>query len=130
MTPPLIDQAVKRNSKAIQPKLPHIFSSHFIVDFGCVTKGTPRTRKFKMTNPSTQALTLRFDKLLLEAWGFKIEPDSVKKLPEGAEVELALTLQANKAVVVQVGVLVGFLAWLRAPSTLAGYLRCIVEKLT
>ena len=88
--------AVKRAKGAIQPPIPAIYSSNYVVDFGHVTKGTTRTRKFKMTNPSSQAVTLRFDKALLEAWGFKIDPEAVSKLPENGELEVTLTLQGNK----------------------------------
>ncbi len=38
----------------IQPPLPDLAAAHYVLDFGCVIKGTTKTRKFKLTNPSAQ----------------------------------------------------------------------------
>ena len=53
----------KREKGAIQPPIPSIFAANYIVDFGYVTKGTTRNRKFRMTNPGSQAVTLKFEKV-------------------------------------------------------------------
>lgn len=83
-----------------QPPVPALYSAHYVLDFGCVTKGTTRTRKFRMANPSSQSVTLRFDKALLEAWCFKADPEAISKLPGAPEcglVDVTFTLQANKS---------------------------------
>ena len=87
---------IKRDKRAVQPPIPKLYASNYVVDFGCVTKGMTRARKFRMANPGSQAATLRFDKALLEAWGFKVDPEAVSKLPERGELEVTLTLLANK----------------------------------
>lgn len=38
----------------VAPKLPELVSGHYLLDFGCVTKGVNKSRKVKMTNMSTQ----------------------------------------------------------------------------
>ena len=45
-----------------------------------------------------QAVTLRFDKALLETWCFKTDPEAISKLPGAPEfgsVEVTFTLQAS-----------------------------------
>lgn len=38
----------------VPPKLPALVSGHYLLDFGCVTKGINKSRKVKLTNMSTQ----------------------------------------------------------------------------
>jgi hypothetical protein len=38
----------------VPPKLPELVSGHYLLDFGCVTKGINKSRKVKMTNLSPQ----------------------------------------------------------------------------
>lgn len=41
----------------VAPKLPDLVSGHYLLDFGCVTKGTSKSRKVKLTNMSSQQVT-------------------------------------------------------------------------
>lgn len=41
------------------PKIPELVSGHYVLDFGCVTKGINKSRKVKMTNMSTQQVRER-----------------------------------------------------------------------
>lgn len=95
--PPTAQTAKKTGRVLLQPPLPPLFSSSYVVDFGYVTRGQARTRKFKMVNPTPETVTMRFDKPLLESWGFKVSPEAVSKLPTDGSVEVALTLEANKS---------------------------------
>ncbi len=57
-----------------------------------------QVRKFRMSNTSTQAATFSFDKALLDAWGIKVDPESVSKLPgspENGSVEISVTLKVG-----------------------------------
>ena len=65
----------KKVKLPLQPPLPPIFTAHYVLDFGYVVKGSSKTRKFRMTNSSSQQVTFRFDKALLESWGFKVDPE-------------------------------------------------------
>jgi hypothetical protein len=38
----------------VPPKIPELVSGHYLLDFGCVTKGINKSRKVKLTNMSTQ----------------------------------------------------------------------------
>lgn len=38
----------------VPPKIPALVSGHYVLDFGCVTKGINKSRKVKLTNMSTQ----------------------------------------------------------------------------
>lgn len=38
----------------VAPKIPELVSGHYLLDFGCVTKGINKSRKVKLTNMSTQ----------------------------------------------------------------------------
>ena len=70
----------KREKGAIQPPIPSIFAANYIVDFGYVTKGTTRNRKFRMTNPGSQSVTLKFEKVCpaltfhTSLWDMRIVP--------------------------------------------------------
>lgn len=89
----------KRGPVPIHPPIPPLVAAQYILDFGAVVKGTSRTRKFKLVNPSSQAATLRWDKAVLESWGIKVEPEAVSKLPglpEPGSMEVTMTLQAAK----------------------------------
>ncbi|GFH32549.1 rhodanese domain-containing protein, partial [Haematococcus lacustris] len=71
--------------------------------FGCIIKGSSRSRRFKLVNPSSQVVSFKFDRAVLESWGLKAEPEGVSKLPgapDNGSVEVVLTLQANKQQVV------------------------------
>lgn len=39
------------------PKLPDLWSAHYLLDFGFVTKGINKSRKVKLTNTSTQTVS-------------------------------------------------------------------------
>lgn len=43
----------------VAPKIPELVSGHYLLDFGCVTKGTNKSRKVKLTNMSTQQVRLQ-----------------------------------------------------------------------
>jgi hypothetical protein len=42
----------------VPPKIPALVSGHYLLDFGCVTKGINKSRKVKLTNMSTQQVRL------------------------------------------------------------------------
>jgi hypothetical protein len=46
-------QAVPKRAP-VTPKIPGLVSGHYLLDFGCVTKGINKSRKVKLTNMSTQ----------------------------------------------------------------------------
>jgi hypothetical protein len=50
------DAAGKTSTRRLPapPKIPELVSGHYVLDFGCVTKGINKSRKVKMTNMSTQ----------------------------------------------------------------------------
>ncbi|EFJ42226.1 hypothetical protein VOLCADRAFT_67248 [Volvox carteri f. nagariensis] len=85
---------------ALQPPLPALAVSHYVLDFGYVVKGLTRTRKFRITNTGTQQVSFRFEKGLLEVHGFKVDPEVVARLPGAPDygfVDVAVTMQANKS---------------------------------
>ncbi|GFH15841.1 rhodanese domain-containing protein [Haematococcus lacustris] len=92
-----------RKHRPIQPPLPSLVAAHYVLDFGCIIKGSSRSRRFKLVNPSSQVVSFKFDRAVLESWGLKAEPEGVSKLPgapDNGSVEVVLTLQANKQQVV------------------------------
>ncbi|PNH08880.1 Hydrocephalus-inducing protein [Tetrabaena socialis] len=93
-------RAVARPAGGAHSGLPSLSVAHYVLDFGYVVKGLTRTRKFKLTNTSSQQVTFRFDKSLLEQAGFKVDPEVVSRLPgapDFASAEVSVTLQAGKA---------------------------------
>ncbi len=93
--------AKARKDGPIQPALPSLAASHYVLDFGCIVKGASRTRKFKLTNVGHGAVTFKWDRALLESWGLRVEPEAVMKLPGAPEMgslEVALTLTSGRRV--------------------------------
>jgi hypothetical protein len=96
-----------RKRGPIQPPVPSFAAAHYVLDFGCIVKGTSRSRKFKLINPSTQPVSFKWDRATLDSWGIKVEPEIVSKLPgapENGSMEVTLTLQAAKPQVREGGV--------------------------
>ncbi|GIL73964.1 hypothetical protein Vretifemale_3957, partial [Volvox reticuliferus] len=99
---PPMDEETRRAARlaSLQPPLPALAVAHYVVDFGYVVKGLTRTRKFRITNTSSQQVSFRFEKGLLELHGFKVDPEVVARLPGAPDfgsVEVAVTMLANKS---------------------------------
>eukprot|EP00775_Hariotina_reticulata_P008964 gene8964-9139_t len=83
----------------VAPKLPDLVSGHYLLDFGCVTKGTSKSRKVKLTNMSSQQVAFVVDKQTLESFGFSMIPEAAVKLagaPDCQTLEVAFTMMAAK----------------------------------
>jgi hypothetical protein len=79
----------------VQPALPALAAAHYLLDFGCVVKGTTHKRRFKLQNvggPGGGAVSFKWDRMLLEAWGLRVDPEVVAKLAHsGAESAVDVT---------------------------------------
>ncbi|CAG9464033.1 unnamed protein product [Pedinophyceae sp. YPF-701] len=69
--------------------------SHYLLDLGHVTRGTVKSRRFRLHNVSSVATMLSLDKRILAAAGFRLEPEKIAKLDEYASLNLAMTLDTS-----------------------------------
>lgn len=75
-------------------------AGHYILDFGFMTKGTTRTKKFRVQNTSSQPIYFMMDKKVLTTGNLVAEPEAVSKLPgapEYASVPVAITFNTAKS---------------------------------
>lgn len=74
------------------PKRPLVVVAHYLLDLGHVTKGTTKTRKFRLQNTAPVPLSLSVDRRLLQAHGMSMEPEKILKLAEFSVANFSLTL--------------------------------------
>ena len=66
--------------------------SHYLLDLGHITKGTQKTKKFRLLNTSPSAISVSVDRKKLSSCGIAIDPEKLNKIAEYSTVNFSLTL--------------------------------------
>lgn len=74
------------------PRKPSVIVAHYLLDLGHITKGTSKSRKFRLQNTAPTQISLSIDRRTLQASGMTIEPEKLAKLAEYGTANFTLTM--------------------------------------